>query len=101
MTPIGKPLYIVVHNTANTSPTAGADNHAIYMQNVENADKTYLSWHFTVDADKIIQHLPLTEHGWHAGDGNGKGNKNGIAIEIAENKTMRNVKKMQLNLISN
>lgn len=99
LTPITKPIYIVVHNTANTSPTAGADNHAIYMQNIENADKTYLSWHFTVDESKIIQHLPLTEHGWHSGDGNGKGNKNGIAIEIAENKNYKKCEENAIKLI--
>ena len=38
--------------------------------------------------DKVIyQHLPLTENGWHAGDGtNGPGNRKSIAIEICVNR---------------
>lgn len=79
--------YICVHNTGNSSFTAGADNHSSYMQNVENSDKDYLSWHITVDAQKAIQHIPFDEVTWHAGDGsNGNGNTQAISIEIAENK---------------
>lgn len=86
LVPLNQPLHIIVHNTGNTDFSAGDEAHAAYAQSVENADQTYLSWHFTVDADSITQHLPLNEHGWHAGDGNGIGNMNGIGIEIAENK---------------
>jgi hypothetical protein len=78
--------YIVVHNTGNSAATAGDESHASYMQNVENADKDYVSWHITVDSDSATQHLPFNEVGYHAGDGNGSGNHEGIGIEIAENK---------------
>ena len=46
----------------------------------------YVSWHYTVDDGTIIQHLPLNEIGYHAGDGMmGDGNMHSIAIEICEN----------------
>src|SRR5690606_404390 len=76
-----KPLYITVHNTANTKPTANAKMHARYVKNPSTA----ASWHFTVDdGDVIYQHLPLNENGWHAGDGHGDGNRKSIGIEICE-----------------
>lgn len=77
---------LTIHNTANTNITAGDEQHGKYLQNLENADKEYKSWHFTVDSDSITQHLPLTEQGYHASDGSGEGNSSTIAIEIAENK---------------
>lgn len=73
--------YITVHNTGNSKKGAGADNHTEYVDNVDN----YVSWHFTVDDKKIYQELPVNEHGWHAGDGNGEGNRASIGIEICEN----------------
>ncbi|CAN2250214.1 phage PBSX; N-acetylmuramoyl-L-alanine amidase [Bacillus subtilis] len=75
------PLYITVHNTSNTAKGADAASHARYVKNPETAT----SWHFTVDDKKIYQHLPLNENGWHAGDGNGTGNRKSIGIEICEN----------------
>ncbi|MGG0022970.1 N-acetylmuramoyl-L-alanine amidase [Bacillus inaquosorum] len=75
------PLYITVHNTANTAAGADAEAHARYLKNPD----TTTSWHFTVDDTEIYQHLPLNENGWHAGDGNGSGNRASIGIEICEN----------------
>ncbi|TKZ16996.1 N-acetylmuramoyl-L-alanine amidase family protein [Bacillus velezensis] len=75
------PAYITVHNTANTVRGASAAMHARYEKNPE----TPTSWHFTVDDKEIYQHLPLNESGWHAGDGNGTGNRKSIGIEICEN----------------
>ncbi|GLZ63557.1 N-acetylmuramoyl-L-alanine amidase [Bacillus velezensis] len=75
------PAYITVHNTANTAKGANAAMHARYEKNPE----TPTSWHFTVDDKEIYQHLPLNENGWHAGDGNGTGNRKSIGIEICEN----------------
>ncbi|MCG8395594.1 N-acetylmuramoyl-L-alanine amidase [Bacillus atrophaeus] len=76
-----RPIYITVHNTANTSVGANAETHARYVKNPD----TPTSWHFTVDDKEIYQHLPLNENGWHAGDGNGSGNRQSIGIEICEN----------------
>jgi N-acetylmuramoyl-L-alanine amidase CwlA/peptidoglycan hydrolase-like protein with peptidoglycan-binding domain len=81
------PKYIIVHNTGNAAASAGDEAHAVYLQNLEKADKEYVSWHVTVDCDSATQHLPFNEMGYHAGDGaEGDGNQNGIGIEIAENK---------------
>lgn len=76
-----KPLYITVHNTANTAKGANAASHAAFVKR----SSTAVSWHFTVDENCIYQHLPLNENGWHAGDGRGTGNMKSIGIEICEN----------------
>ncbi|WP_282062887.1 peptidoglycan recognition protein family protein [Bacillus pumilus] len=76
-----KPLYIKVHNTANTKKGADAANHASFVKR----SSTAVSWHFTVDDKVIYQHLPLKENEWHAGDGRGTGNMKSIGIEICEN----------------
>ncbi|UFJ40105.1 N-acetylmuramoyl-L-alanine amidase [Brevibacillus humidisoli] len=78
------PKYITVHDTAN--PNAGADAlaHARYLKG-DSAASRPVSWHFTVDDTRIVQHLPLDEIGWHAGDGNGPGNSTSIGIEVCEN----------------
>lgn len=76
------PKFITVHNTANTSKGANAAMHARYVKNPTTAT----SWHYTVDDNDIIyQHLPTNESGFHAGDGNGQGNRASIGIEICEN----------------
>ncbi|QII25898.1 N-acetylmuramoyl-L-alanine amidase [Bacillus altitudinis] len=76
-----KPLYITVHNTANTSKGANASSHANFVKRPNTA----VSWHYTVDENVIYQHLPLNENGWHAGDGRGTGNMKSIGVEICEN----------------
>src|SRR5690554_5429553 len=85
-----KPEYITIHQTENTSKGANAERHNRYVHSVAPNP----SWHYTVDggtsdgkkAPVIYQHLPLTENGWHAGDGtNGTGNRKSIAIEICVN----------------
>ena len=81
-----EPEYITIHDTGNTSRGAGAEMHAQYLKS-DNAANAPVSWHFTVDENKIYQHLPLDENGWHAGDGsNGPGNRKSIGIEICENR---------------
>ncbi|GAU79494.1 N-acetylmuramoyl-L-alanine amidase family protein [Fusibacter sp. 3D3] len=81
-------LGITNHNTGNTSPSASANRHATWLQNVENADQTYVGAHFFVDETAIIQVLPINEVAYHAGDGKGDGNMKTIAIEICENGNM-------------
>ncbi|MEK4789716.1 MULTISPECIES: peptidoglycan recognition protein family protein [unclassified Bacillus (in: firmicutes)] len=76
-----KPLYITVHNTANTAKGANAASHASFVK----CSNTAVSWHYTVDENMIYQHLPLNKNGWHAGDGRGTGNMKSIGIEICEN----------------
>ena len=94
---------ITNHNTANTAPTAGDEQHAKYLQNVENMDTQYVSVHLFVDEDSITQCVPLDEFCYHAGDGNGDGNRKTIAIEICENgdtaKTELNARKLNAALL--
>lgn len=79
-----QPVFITIHDTANASKGADALMHAKYLKGDECANRP-ASWHFTVDDKQIVQHLPLNEVAWHAGDGNGPGNMTSIAIEICEN----------------
>ena len=69
------PESIVVHNTANDAP---ATNEIAYM--IRNNNK--VSFHFAVDDKEIWQGIPIDRNAWHSGDGNGSGNRKGIAIEI-------------------
>ena len=69
------PTRIVVHNTAND---ASARNEITYM--TKNDYET--SFHYAVDDKEIVQGIEENRNGWHASDGNGKGNREGIAIEI-------------------
>ncbi|MCH4891167.1 hypothetical protein EZV73_26550 [Acidaminobacter sp. JC074] len=79
------PIGLTIHNTGNSSKSAGDELHADWLQNVENADKQYISPHIFVDHDSITQVIPLDEVGYHAGDGKGDGNYRTIGIEICEN----------------
>ena len=74
------PTRIVVHNTAND---ASAINEIAYMTN--NDYET--SFHYAVDDKMIVQGIEENRNGWHASDGNGKGNREGIAIEICYSKS--------------
>jgi N-acetylmuramoyl-L-alanine amidase CwlA len=71
------------HETANEAAGADALMHARYLAN--GADGSQISWHFTVDDERIVQHLPLNRVGWHAGDGGGPGNRT-IGVECCVNR---------------
>lgn len=74
------PTRIVVHNTANS---ASASSEINYM--ISNNNK--VSYHFAVDDKEIIQGIPLDRNTWNSGDGIlGKGNREGISIEICYSK---------------
>ena len=76
-----KPTRIVVHNTAND---ASAQNEIAYM--TRNDYKT--SFHYAVDDKEVVQGIEENRNAWHAGDGgNGKGNRQGIGIEICYSKS--------------
>ncbi|MEE1239441.1 MAG: N-acetylmuramoyl-L-alanine amidase [Acutalibacteraceae bacterium] len=74
------PTRIVIHNTAND---ASAAQEITYMH--KNSFQT--SFHFAVDDNEIVQGIELNRNAWHASDGNGKGNREGIAIEICYSKS--------------
>jgi len=79
------PRYITIHDTGNPHPGADALAHARYLKG-DAAARRPASWHFTVDDQRAVQHLPLDEVGWHAGDGReGPGNRSSLAIEICQN----------------
>ena len=72
--------FIVVHNTAND---ATAQNEVAYMI----GNKNQVSFHYAVDDQEIVQGVPINRNTWHAGDGNGEGNRKGISIEICYSKS--------------
>ena len=74
------PTRIVVHNTASD---ASADSEIKYM----NSNDKEVSYHFAIDEKEVVQGLPLNVNSWNAGDGHGKGNREGIAIEICRSKS--------------
>ena len=69
------PTRVVVHNTANDAPAA---NEIAYMIRNDNE----VSFHYAVDDQEVVQGIPENRNTWNAGDGNGKGNREGIAVEI-------------------
>lgn len=75
-----KATRIVVHETAND---ASAKNEISYMRTNDKES----SFHFAVDDKEVVQGVPLDRNAWHAGDGNGKGNREGIAVEICYSKS--------------
>ena len=77
---------VVIHNTGNHSDGAGAKNNALYQQSTPNyvtPKGTTSSWHNTVDEKEIVISIPWDEVAYHCG--NSRGNKNTVAIEIADN----------------
>ena len=74
------PEFIVVHNTAND---ASARNEIAYMISNNNQ----VSFHYAIDDKEIVQGIPENRNAWHAGDGNGPGNRKGIGIEICYSKS--------------
>lgn len=88
------------HDTGNPGARTNAESHARWMAAGcpdANGNPTYTSWHFTVDDGRAIQHIPLNEVAWHAGDGsNGPGNRTSIAIEECVNSD-RNAAKTRAN----
>lgn len=80
---INQRKYICIHETGNRAKTAGAANHAAWLY---NNPEILTGYHYTVDHDKIYQHIPVTEGAWHAGDGvSGEGNRHSTGIEICVN----------------
>lgn len=88
-----KPRYITIHSTQNYSPSADAWRHSKALNNGKlRARKRrggnrigYLTWHYSVDQYRCVQHLPCNEQGEHA-DFDGPGNNYSLAIEMCENR---------------
>ncbi|SKA91660.1 N-acetylmuramoyl-L-alanine amidase [Prosthecobacter debontii] len=85
------PRYITIHSTQNYS--GDAYNHALALKRgALRATKRpggnrigFLTWHFTVQSNVAIQHLPCREQGEHA-DFDGPGNNYSIGIEMCEHR---------------
>lgn len=74
------PRYITIHSTQNWSRGADANRHALALK---RGALGRLSWHYTTDEDRAVQHLPTNEQGNHA-DYDGPGNRYSIGIEMCE-----------------
>ncbi len=85
------PRYITIHATENY--TGDAFDHARALKaGALRAHKRpggnrigYLTWHFTVQQNVAVQHLPTREQGEHA-DFDGPGNNYSIGIEMCEHR---------------
>ena len=86
-----RPRYITIHSTQNYSGDAW--DHARALSNGKLRARMrrggnrigYLTWHFTVQQDVCVQHLPTNEQGEHA-DFDGPGNNYSLAIEMCEHR---------------
>ncbi|NLT69452.1 MAG: N-acetylmuramoyl-L-alanine amidase [Verrucomicrobiaceae bacterium] len=80
-----KPRYITIHSTQNPTGDAYAHAKALNRGALRGGVCGYLCWHFTVQEDTVIQHIPTSERGEHA-DFDGPGNRYSIGIEMCEHK---------------
>ncbi len=77
-----RPRYITIHSTQNWSRGADSWRHSLALKGSKLGS---LSWHYTVDENVAVQHLPTNITGRHA-DFNGPGNKYSIGIEMCEHR---------------
>lgn len=77
--------YITVHSTQNYTGDAYDHAKALKRGALRGGTIGYLSWHFTVQENVAIQHIPTSERGEHA-DFDGPGNRYSIGIEMCEHK---------------
>jgi N-acetylmuramoyl-L-alanine amidase len=86
-----RPRYITIHSTQNYTGDAFAHAKAL-QRGALRAHKRpggnrigFLTWHFTVQGNLAIQHIPTNEQGEHA-DFDGPGNNYSIGIEMCEHR---------------
>lgn len=73
--------YVTIHNAA--SPWGGKSLHTYNRRSIATSCDGVKSWHLSCGEDGVYQALPFTINAWHAGDGNGPGNRKSVGIEIA------------------
>ena len=78
-TPI-EPTHVTIHNTDNGDAGADARMHGVYLRSAD-ARTRQVSWHYSVDDHRCVQHLPTSEMGWHAKSGNAVS----VGIEVCQN----------------
>lgn len=74
------PQYVTIHNTYND---ASAANEISYMTN----NTSVTGYHVAIDDKQVIQAIPFNRNAYHAGDGQGQGNRASIGIEICYSKS--------------
>lgn len=85
------PRYITVHSTQNYTGDAYAHAKALSNGKLRATKRRggnrigFLTWHFTIQQEVAIQHLPTNEQGEHA-DFDGPGNNYSIGIEMCEHR---------------
>jgi len=86
----------LIHDTGNINRGANAEMHRQFLRNGGGSEN--VAWHITVDDKEAIQHLPLNEGAWHAGNTACNHSRWGIEMCINEdgdfNKTMANAAKV-------
>lgn len=81
-----KPTFITIHSTQNYTGDAHAHSLALARGKLKGGRRSgYLYWHYTVQEDVAIQHMPTNEAGEHA-DFEGPGNRYSIGIEMCEHR---------------
>lgn len=92
--------YLTIHSTGNAKSTA--QNERAYLTNPAN--KRQASFHVVVDDKQAIQCIPYTEVAYHAGDGQGDGNRASVGLEICESgdraKTLKNAAVLAAKLLN-
>lgn len=87
------PTEITFHNTWND---ASAENE---VKNVRN-NSTQTGFHTAVDDKEVHQVIPFNRNAFHAGDGNGAGNRKSIGVEICYSRSGgERYRKAELNAI--
>lgn len=72
--------YFTIHNSFND---ASANNEITYMRNNTNQ----VSFHYAIDDVEVVMGIAENRNAFHAGDGNGNGNRKSIGIEICYSKS--------------
>lgn len=84
------PKFLTIHSTGNPSSMGTGERN--WLTSAENTRTA--SFHVVVDEKQAVECIPFDEVAWHAGDGNGDGNKKSISLEICESgdrtRTLRN-----------
>lgn len=89
----GKVAALTIHNTPGDADAETYTRATYPNQNMKTARV-----HYYVDDKEAWQNLRDDEVGWHAGDGNGPGNSNTIAIEIlTQGKAVKDGNKAEVN----
>lgn len=89
-----EPQFITIHSTQNPTGDAYAHAKALKRGALRGGVIGYLCWHFTVQDDTVIQHIPTDERGEHA-DFDGPGNRYSIGIEMCEHQGNNQLQTME------